>query len=85
MKRPAHFALILLAAIICAAFSSCGITEAEKQQMKVNAMKNGDAALFGFLTSGQAGAVAGLTAQEIQNIRDRQKTAGKQPAAPVNP
>lgn len=85
MKRASQFTLILIAAILCAALSSCNMSEAEKQQLRANAFKTGDAAFLGLLTGGPDGALAGLTAQQIQNIRDRQKTAGKQPAAPVVP
>lgn len=85
MKRSLHFALILSAAFACAALSSCGLTAAQKQQIAANAVKDGDAAALGFLTGGKAGALAGLTAQEIRNIADRQKTAAKQTAASVVP
>lgn len=77
MKRSLQFALVLACAMLCAALSSCDTPAG--QVFTANAMKNLNAAEYGYLTGGKAGAIASLTAQEIANIKDRQKTAAKNP------
>ena len=69
---------LILASLCLLSLASCALTEAEKATLRANAIKDGDAALLGYLQGGKAGAVAGLTAQEIANIKERQASA-KQP------
>lgn len=65
--------------------SAC-LSPAQKDTLTTNALKDANAALLGGLTTGTwAGAAAGATAQEIENIRARQRTAPKNPGTPVNP
>lgn len=79
MKRSLQLTLILACAILCAALSACALTPEQKAAISTNAIKNGDAFVLGYLTGGKAGALAGLSAQEIANIKERQKTAPKNP------
>ncbi len=69
------------AALILAALCLASCTQDQRQLAAANAVKNGDAFILGYLTGGKAGALAGLTAQEIANIKERQKTAAKNPAS----
>jgi len=66
--------------------SSCSLTPEQKATLSANALKDANAALLGGLSTGTwAGAAAGATAQEIENLRARPLTAPKNPGTSVNP
>ncbi len=81
MKRHLQYIVVITCTMLCAALSACALTPEQKATISANAIKNGDAFILGYLTGGKAGALAGLTAQEIANIKERQKTAAKNPAS----
>jgi len=68
---------LILASLCLLSLASCSLTPEQKATLTANAIKDGDAALLGYLQGGKAGAIAGLTAQEVANIKARQ--AAKNP------
>ena len=80
MKTP------LLPLLTASLFLASCLSPQQQATFSNNAMQVANAALLGGLNTGTwAGAAAGATAQEIENIRARQRTAAKNPGAPVNP
>jgi hypothetical protein len=74
-------ATLLLLSIL--ALASC--TTAERQTLAANAEKDALAAGVGYLGGGKAGALAGLSVQELANLKAMRTAAKNPPAQSVNP
>jgi hypothetical protein len=77
-----HSLIFVTASLLSLLGASC--TETERRTLATNATKDALAAGTGYLAGGKAGAVAGLTVQELANLRAR-NTAAKNPVKEVLP
>ena len=66
--KTLQYIIVIIAAVFCSMLASCANGPLTKQQAAANALADAAAAATGFMAGGQAGALLGLSTQEVKNL-----------------